>query len=230
MISVSTRVDEPFFGDDYNVPGGAFAKIGSSAYGHRFGGSSWKVIDQAPLFGGPTLLFVLDLRDPLLAGLRETRLSELPLCTYASCGVWAWPQVYQILPHDTEIVLTQRTDPPTEEHYPEFAGPLAEKRLSLIPMTASDYPTTEDIYWKASDSFLGGASFIRILGPPLWMYAPAVVRCECNRTMDYVAALGYERPLGPSEFIEDGLFLGEGAIYWFLCRHCLTLGVISQPT
>jgi hypothetical protein len=230
MTRVLENVDEPSFGDRYAHPSGAIAQIGSGQYKHRFGGSSWSVKDQSPLFGGPTLLFVFDLRDPLLARLGQTHLTELPLCTYANCGAWASPQAYRIRPRDMEIVLTERTDPPTDEHYPEFAGPLREKALHLVPMTSVDYPTTEELYWQASDSFLGGTSFIRVIGPPLWMYAPATVECECGRLMDYVAALGYERVRGRSEFVEGGLFLGEGAIYWFLCPACLALGVISQPT
>ncbi|HEX5446166.1 MAG TPA: hypothetical protein VFW87_20225 [Pirellulales bacterium] len=230
MIDVTCKVDEPFFGDHYSGPQGAIARIGSGQYRHRFGGSSWTLIDQRPLFGGPTLLFVLDLRDPLLAALRGPDLAELPICTYASCGAWAWPQAYRIVPHDMEILLIQKTDPPTDEHYLEFAGPLPEKSLDVIPMTSSDYPTSEELYWQGCDRFLGGTRFIRILGPPLWLYAPAVVRCECRRAMDYVAALGYENTREPSAYIDGGLFLGEGAIYWFFCRHCRVLAVISQPT
>lgn len=230
MIKVSTLIDEAFFGDRYSGPRGAIAEVGSTQYRHRFGGSSWSIADQAPLFGGPTVVFVLDLRDPLLAELRRAHLTELPLCTYTNCGVWAWPQAFQILPHDREVVLIERTRSPGDEHIPEFDSPLPEKPLRLTPMTAIDYPITEELYWQASDCFLGGKRFIRVLGPPLWMYAPARVECECGRTMDYIAALGYERALGQSEFVDSGLFLGEGAIYWFLCVDCLTLGVVSQST
>ena len=230
MIIVSTHIEEPSFGDRYSSPPGVIAQIGSSNYRHRFGGCSWTVVDPRPEDGGPTLLFVLDLQDPLLDALEPKGLTELPLCSYATRDVWADAQLYLIIPTQKRVTLLQKSDPVTEACLHEFAGVLPEKNLALAPMSDIDYPTSEDSYWQACDCFLGGTRFIRILGPPLWMDVPATVKCECQRSMDYVAALGYENIRERSAFVEGGLFLGEGAIYWFFCAHCLAVAVISQST
>lgn len=41
----------------------------SNNFKHKFGGSSWKILDRNMLADGPVLLFSLDLKDPKLRDL-----------------------------------------------------------------------------------------------------------------------------------------------------------------
>jgi hypothetical protein len=96
-------------------------------------------------------------------------------------------------------------------------------------MSEVDRPTSESAYWNACDEFVGGQKFIRVLGPPLWLYAAQVVTCECGRKMKYIGALGYEsRPPFSQLMDNEAVFFGEMGLYWFLCDECLTCCVTSQ--
>ncbi len=230
MFTLIEQTDSPTWGKAYGATAGAIVVVGESLYRHRFGGESWKIEDPNPIVGGPTLLLTLDLGDPILAALKMLPLDELPLCSYISCDVWVFPQLYRIDPTTRRIGLLDRKEPATEARFPEWSQPLPEKPISLASMVEGDYPTTEEAYWRISDEFFGGARFIRVLGPPLWAESVAKVKCQCGRTMRYVCAVGYEGDKCPSGLMgREPVFFGEGAIYWFLCMKCLTLGVISQP-
>jgi hypothetical protein len=231
MFAAGEDVNAPTWGRPYGGAAGAIAVLGKSAYAHQFGGESWRVEDPDPVLGGPTLLLTLDLRDPILAPLAFLPFDQLPLCSYISCDIWAFPQLYRIDASNRRLVLVDRKPPATEARFPGWAQPLPEKVISLTPMVESDLPTTEDAYWRISDEFVGGERFIRVLGPPLWVWAVATVTCQCGRRMRYVCAMGYEGDSCYSGLIEgQAVFFGEGAIYWFVCADCLTLGVISEPT
>ena len=231
MFQAVDDVYEPEWGPSYGSPTGAIAVSGQSAYAHRFGGNRWRVEDPNPIAQGPALLFAFDLRDPLLAALRILPCDELPLCSYISTDIWAYPQLYRIDQGARRITLLERKEPGTEEGFPEWGQPFREKPMSLTPMVESDCPTTEDAYWRICDEFLGGGRFIRVLGPPLWLYAPATVTCQCGKAMQYVCGLGHESDKCNSGLLEqEPIFFGEGGIYWFVCADCLMLGVISQPT
>jgi hypothetical protein len=231
MCKVIESLEVPMWGGEYRQPKGGIASLGSSRYEHRFGGNSWTVSDPNPVAGGPTLLLTLDLRDPLLCGFQTNRTAELPICSYFSCDVWTFPQLYRIEPASRHVVLIERKGPATDVRFPEFAKPFSEKSISINGMSDDDYPTTEDAYWRACDDFLGGGRFIRVLGPPLWLYAASTVTCNCGRAMHYICSMGYETERRFSGLIDNSpVFFGEGAFYWFVCLHCLTVGVMSQPT
>ncbi len=232
MVEVTLDIDTPRFGPSYANPQGGFAALGARTYGHRFGGSSWRVTDPSEIHGGPTLLFVLDLRDPVLSGFRVGGLIELPVCSYAVCDVWAFPQLYRIQPDDKSLTLIGRHGPGSEEVFPELLGPFPEKNIHFEPLRTEDYPTTEELYWRASDDFLGRSPrFFRVAGTPLWVFAAMTVRCPCGRQMKYVCSLGYEGESSRLGLVANELlFLGESALYWFLCPCCLNLAVVSQAT
>lgn len=234
VFQVAEDVAMPTFGSPYEGPPGGVAIDGLSEYRHRFGGESWGVVDPSPAFGGPILVLTLDLHDPLLASIQTDRIDELPLCSYLACDIWARPQLFQILPRDRRLLLVERRDPATETCFPEFSGPLPETPLTIEAMSGADYPTTEDAYWTACDSFVGGSRFIRVLGPPLWLDAVATVVCKCGRTMTYVCSVGYEsqatNALRSGLLPGPGVFFGEAATYWFVCLECLMVGVITQST
>ena len=221
------------FGPHLNGPKGWIAQIGTDNYNHRFGGKSWKTLDSTGICEPPTLLINLDLNDPKLLTLRFDDLDELPLCYSINCDALVRPQRFQIEPKSHTITLIEiATDSP--ERLPAdglFPIPLHETRVSLRPMEFDDYPTDIETYDRACERFVGGNSFIRIMGPPLWLQSVEVETCTCGSEMIYVASIGYESSHNPTGFIPGGVFfLGEAALYFFLCKSCLTTMVISQST
>lgn len=231
MFEVVEDLSAPRFGPAYCGPPGGIACPGRSLYAHRFGGSSWQVEDPSPVFGGPVLLLSFDLHDPLFFSQRFEPLDELPLCSYVACDIWVAPQLYRVNPATRRVSLIQRGAPATEARFSELSGVLPERPMTIHTMALSDFPTSEEVYWAACDEFAGGTRFIRVLGPPLWMYAVAQVTCECGRSMQYVCGMGHENPRTPFGILDDAaMFVGDAALYWFLCPHCLLVSVMSQPT
>ncbi len=230
MVDVTVDIIAPRFGASYARPGGGVVARGAGKFSHRFGGTSWRVQDPRKICGGPTLLFVFDLHDPVFSDLAIEGLTELPICSYTACDVWAYPQMYRIQPDNKCLALTDREEPASDVFFPELLGPFPEKEIHLEPMRAEDCPTSEESYWRVSDDFLGrSAKFCRVLGPPVWVFAAISVKCSCGGRTKYVCALGYEGESGRLGLIDNELlFLGESALYWFLCPQCLSLAVISQ--
>jgi hypothetical protein len=218
----------PMWGPAYAAPMGWIIRPGSSPYGHRFGGESWAVVDSAPVAAGPTLLLTFDLHDPLFAAL-ALQLDELPLCTYTTHDFA--PQLYRIDSRNRRVELLDKKGPSTEVHLAEFTPPFQEQPIRIEPMIESDYPTTKELYWQACENFLGGARFMRVLGPPLWLYAAATIKCVCGRAMEYVCSVGYETQPPLSGLLpNEAICFGEMAIYWMVCRKCQNVAVITQPT
>lgn len=231
MFRVDVDIKAPTFGPQYANHGpGAIATFGASKYRHRFGGMSWEIDDEPCICSGPSVVVELDLRDPLFAGLGTGYCPTLPLISHMACDVWADPQFYRVEPAKRRAKFLERQAPATESECPELARPFNKRSLSLVPMAAEDLPTSETIYWNASDKFVGGDRFLRILGPPLWLYAPATVHCSCGNSMRYFASMGYpsQRDGNGGQHAEP--FIGEGALYWFLCVQCLIMAALSQPT
>ena len=230
MYQVEIDASAPVFGPIFRGPGGAIAVSGVSNFRHRFGGDSWLVADAASSDSKPSLLLTLDLSDPLLSGLQSLSLDELPLCSYVAYDIGASAQFYLIDRIARSVSCIQRgafvSDAPNVA-----ALHLKEKPLALVPMTEEDYPTSEPAYWNACDLFLGGGRFIRLLGPPLWLYAVEVVRCICGSEMKYIGALGYEtRPPYSQLTGNEPVFFGEMGLYWFMCERCLAFAVTSQSS
>ncbi|WP_394393052.1 hypothetical protein [Shewanella woodyi] len=200
---------------------------------HLFGGSSWKVIDDEPYEGGPILLFVLDLKDPKLSSFAFEGLDEFPIVSYLNCDAWLAEQTYQIKPEEKTIYLKSKGKEvgyilPDEDKLP---NPLPEVELSLRNMSNSEYPIDENSYWKNTDDFLGGESFVRVAGMPLWLQEPRDIKCSCGKEMVYVMGLGYEGWNEPFKLLSDEPFcFGEGALYAFYCSECFELKVISQTS
>jgi hypothetical protein len=228
MLRVVNHAKRPLWGPRYAAPPGGIVRPDQSSFRHRFGGESWAVADPQRVAEGPTSLLTFDLRDPLFAEL-SLPLDELPLCTYTTHDFD--PQPYRIDSQSRRVLLLEKKGPQTEVHLVEFTPPFPEKPISIEPMSKSDYPTTEELYWQACDDFLGGGRFIRILGPPLWLYAPVTVKCICGRAMEYICSVGYETKPPLSDLLpNEPIFFGEMALYWMLCRACLNVAVITQPT
>src|SRR5690606_32692180 len=156
---LSTRL----FGPEYASMPGCVLVPEASIWRHRFGGTSWKVIDPEPSLDGPALLLVLDLSDPLLDAFGLSGF-ELPLCTYLNCDVWAHDQTYSVRYASKEVVMTRRVQVRVNELPPahRLPNPLPERPVSLRPMTPKEYPVDEQAYWDTCDRFLGGSNFVRI--------------------------------------------------------------------
>lgn len=211
------------------TPEGYIAELGEDMFRHRFGGQSWKIQDSNSVYGGPTLLLVLDLADPRLAPLRISRCNGLPLCSYINCSIWDGKQVFQIIPESRSVMLVYREIETPEPLPADIAlpNPLPEKCIRLRKMYPWEYPVDAEMYYKAFDEFTG-PSFIRVLGPPLWVW-PISETCSCRSPMEYIASIGYE--IESAGFVDSGeFFIGEGYLYFLLCRSCLKIAVISQGT
>ncbi|MBV2132660.1 hypothetical protein KRX52_07560 [Pseudomonas sp. MAP12] len=222
------------FGLNYRYPAGYAVEVGEqSSYNHRFGGSSWKVIDPQPLEDGPALLLVLDLTDPRLSAMAAKHRYELPVCSYINSDLWVEEQVYRFDEESKTVWLVHKTSNecytlPEEDRFPT---PLPETRIALRELQPAELPLDEDSYWRNTDDFLGGSVVFRVMGSPLWLDAPEEVKCSCGRHMTHIVGIGYENWNGPFHFLDQiPFFLGEAALYAFACPVCPELRVISQPT
>lgn len=193
---------------------------------HCFGGTIWHVSDPKPLAGGPTLLLSLDLTDPKLADLQIKELSTLPVCSYINCDVWIEPQHFQIRPDKSDIILVRRSTNFTTilDGNLAYPNPLPKTQFSLRPIS---FEQGDD---SSVDSFVGGSSFIRILGPILWLQGVESQICDCGNEQKYVSSIGYDFPFVTGFVADRPFFIGEAALYFFLCPDCLILSVISQST
>lgn len=211
---------------------GWIAQLGIGDFNHGFGGDDWVVRDSEGINGGPSLILSLDLADPKLNSLRTSGLKILPIVSYLNCDIWIYPQHFKIIPDLNQVYMIGRSATFTTvlEGELSFENPLERKSFFLRDMTAEELGVGDDNYWKACDSFVGGASFIRILGPPLWLQGAEKVHCFCGKEGSYVCSIGYDIA-NPTGFVsEKAFFVGEGALYFFICSHCSVLSVVSQGT
>jgi hypothetical protein len=222
------------FGSSYLKPIGYVVESeGLCDHKHKFGGNSWEIIDNQPISDGPVLLFVLDLSDPKLLPLDIVSLSELPICSYINSDVWLQEQVYKVNENTKEILLISKTSEKviTLDDKDRLPSPLPEKEIDLREMKSSEYPTDEDSYWRNTNEFLGGQSFFRVAGSPLWLQDAKNVQCSCCSDMTYVMSIGYEGWGGPFKYVEQmPFFLGEAALYVYFCDKCTELKVICQTS
>lgn len=217
----------------YLAQPGWIAMPGGQDAPHLLGGSTWRIMTGAGPLPAPSLLLSLDLRCiplPLLS----MGASHLPLATHLNCDPGSQLQEYQFDEQWRRInwlagwcAEDQVLAP--DDRLPE---PLPERRVTLRPMRPDEIPDTEEHYWSACSSFIGGDGFLRILGAPVWLQEPIEMSCSCGQPMQYVASLGYEAYDGPSLFLEGAqvLFVGEMAYYFFCCWSCRRVRVASQPT
>jgi len=222
----------PRYGPQMSAPQGWIARLGQDPFAHTFGGNSWDVADVNNKLSRPTLLMTLDLTDPRIGLPRISALQSLPICSHINCDAWTARQTYQIEPASKRVtLLAENTSPEPLDEVDLFPDPLPESRITLDKMELDDCPLNEDAYWKACDRFLGSSSFIRVLGPPLWLQWVEEETCECGLPMEYICGIGYEDYQRPSGIIPNKAFyIGDAALYFFLCPHCLKVVVTSQPS
>jgi hypothetical protein len=211
---------------------GWIATPGADNFAHCFGGTDWTVIDADEMAGGPTLLLNLDLADPKLANLRIEKLEMLPICSYINIDLWIEPQYFQIKPELCQVVMVRRSSRYTTifDRNLRYPNPLPRRSISLRPMSDFEMAVSDADHGRAVDSFVGGRSFIRICGPPLWLQDPEAGVCICGEKQLFVCSIGYELPDTVGSLSDHSFFIGEAALYFFLCGECLILSVISQST
>ncbi len=227
------RYDLETWGDQLCETKGYIAHVTKGKYEHRFGGTSWKIVDEHCMGNTPTLILVLDLQDSRLITIGSERGGEIPMCSYLN-GSGMRRQVYSIMDNSKEVVLE---DPgitvPMEMAKPEyrFPNPLPERALALRDMAEEDYPLDEDSYYGATHQFLAGKSFIRVLGPPLWMQWVEEEFCTCGRKMTYVASIGHDWEYGDGHLLQtEPFFPGEHVCYFHYCSDCSVVVTNWQPT
>lgn len=223
------------YGPHMRGPEGWIAEVGEDSYCHKFGGSSWNLVSTITqeLHDAPTLLLNLNLNDSRLNSLSIPLLAELPICSFINSNAWENKLVFEIIPHSHTVKLVSLG----LEHLADYGEedqlpiPLPEKRIRLRAMKEEDYPLNEQMYWNNWDKFIGGPSFIRVLGPPIWLQWVEKEACECGVLMKYVCSIGYESSERPSGLLNSTpFFRGEGAQYFFLCNNCLKIAAIFQST
>jgi hypothetical protein len=223
------------YGPHMSTPKGWIAEPGEDNYRHRFGGNSWAITSgiDYDIDDVPALLLTLDLQDPRLKSLATPQLDELPICSFINSSFWDEKQVYEIIPqtHTVKLISSDQDNPMDNDNDDRLPLPLIEKQIRLRAMEETDYPSNEDLYWENCDKFVNGKSFIRVLGPPIWLQWVEEETCECGSPMSYVCSIGYENDTDPSGLIpNDYYFRGEGALYFFLCSNCLKIASICQST
>jgi hypothetical protein len=220
------------YGTYYKNRKGYKVKPGASKYNHIFGGSDWTVVDKSISFDGPELLLTLDLHDPYLDILKRPGLIELPLCSYLNSNIWEDEQIFQIIPENKEIHLISKaiTTPNETLEADKLPNPLPRRDVYLEVLNYDESPLDEDSYWDACDMFLGGTDFIRVL-QPLWLQNVEFHKCTCGKEMIFTACIGYENYEITEGFIGNRpFFLGEGALYFFLCPECLIIKSTCQSS
>ncbi len=211
---------------------GYVARRGGDNYHHVFGGNRWNTANECPVCHGPVVLLNLDLSDPRLASLSSPTLRELPVCSCINCDAWTGRQVYEIDGTKRKVTLVRReiAEATPLAEVDQFPVPLPETTLSLHALSAEEMCVDEASYWTACDQFLGGNSFIRVLGAPVWLEYAEEEFCDCGQQMLCFCSIGYEAYEKTSLLPDRPFFFGEGALYFFFCKHCLRVHVSSQSS
>lgn len=199
-------------------------------YAHAFGGEGWKVRGIHAVCDEPVLLLVLDLSDPRLGPLHICGVSELPVCSYVNSIAWAGRQVYRIDAENKEVAFIEAPAGMPPNRNDSFPNPLPRKRLALRDLPDEEICTDEDAYWRACDEFLGGASVIRLLAEPVWLQYVEEEHCACGGKTEAFCSVGYENYTGRLFLDDRPFFMGEGALYFFLCPLCMEVHVVWQSS
>jgi hypothetical protein len=153
---------------------------------------------------------------------------ELPLASYITNSIWDGEQRYRLLPEAKEMRLEFRSIVAPESVEPDYRPkvPLPQRSMMLRWARPEEEPDRVGAL-SASDTFVGGESFVRVTGSPIWLQDPLKPRCSCGAAMVYAASIGYEVEAG---VWDEPFFIGEGALYFFVCGGCRQVTVLSQST
>lgn len=211
---------------------GLMAVLGGGAFRHRFGGTSWRVVVPDGATPLPTLILTIDMRDPavhqvLPAEARAYADHALPVVSRSD--LMGDRQHYGYDPSARTVVFAGESWSPACE--PALPSEIPERSISLRGVGPQDLrPGSDDPF----DAFLGGPAWLRVGGDPLWRTDPDSVACGCGVPMVPLVWIGHEsmRAWGESRaarFLDDEpFFLGELALYFFVCLRCRRVTVVTQ--
>lgn len=210
------------------VARGLVATLAQDEFSHRFGGGSWTIQIPDGASPPPTLILTLDLRDPAIRGLLpaselEHCDHELPLITRTDGS--ADRQDYSYDPATRTAVFSGHPwSPFCEAALPEV---VSERAISLTPFGPEylEREGSDDPF----DTFLGGEAWLRVGGEPLWRTGPETATCRCGTSMFPLVWVGHESYAKRGGFLVDrAFFLGELALYFFVCLRCRRVTVVTQ--
>ncbi len=202
------------------------AERGAGPHNHRFGGTGWTTSAPVGASPVPALILTLDFGDPRLGA--DFYSGEVPLCSRVD-GDSLERQRYQFDSTRRLAEFSGEAWSSTLDPADVMTTPFPESPLRLRGAEGDEIVDAESPY-EAQDTFLGGAAFLRVLGSPLWIANAEQVNCDCGKPMRFVASVGYENYSGPSGLLaeDEPFFLGELALYFFVCFQCAAVEVVSQ--
>ncbi len=221
------------YGKHWRGTKGYKAVTGMGAYGHHFGGETWKLPICPNCAAAMHQIFTFDLTDPRLGELQTGELRQLPLVSCLNCsGAWE-PQLFKLDPAEQAIRLLRQED---DQHWKTaeedaLPVPLPRSPVELIELDEFDIPVDEEHYEIAFER-LGREYVCRVLGAPLYCNDPIDRECPCcRREMTYLGMLT-EEGYGEEEKLIPGVdfHLGELILYFSLCRTCLVIKTEMQGT
>lgn len=210
---------------------GFFPTVGNSKRAHFVGGRGWK-FEGVRGEDMPVILVDLGLDDSRLShAIPSSHPARLPIASFVNSAGW-WPrQEYTFSSMDKTVnwkLPIMASDIYQEDDRLPF--PIDPVEIELVPMSLIDCPMTEHSYWEIADEFLGGAKFMRIIGSPYWLQTPVVESCLCGSEMDLMVTIGHEAFDSDGLFCPKPFFIGEAALYFFVCWSCCRVHVIAQST
>lgn len=207
---------------------GFVAELGADGYKHRFGGAEWSIRAAAGALPPPMTLLTLDVSDPRLSITSD--ILGLPFCSRID-GASLERQSYVFEPIGRVVTFEGAGWHIQIDPADMLPVPLAERGLRLRPVKTEEDPEQVSKF-EAQDTFLGGEAFLRVRGEPIWLGDPEEVECACSRRMKFMAAIGYENHEHPSGIVlpDRPFFIGELALYFFVCLSCRRVVVLSQPS
>jgi hypothetical protein len=175
----------------------------------------------------PVLLITLDLSDPRLGV--EAGIPELPLCSRLDGTIER--QSYLFEPGRAAITYEGPSWYVPIDTADMLPSPLEQHDLLLRNYKDDEDPEHASKY-VVQDTFLGGSACFRIRGQPIWLVDPEKVICSCGRETEFMTCIGYENYEHPSGIVAptQPFFIGELALYFFVCFHCNRIVVVSQPS
>jgi hypothetical protein len=211
---------------------GWIAELTDDSSPHYFGGNQWRLSNNV-IFDKPCLLLSLNFADIIPNKTSPDAIGLVPICSYINSDIWINTQYYHFDPNLMEVNFIEKEIVATDTIFTnDFPNPLPQKYISLRSMDSVENLEDESTYWDACDEFVGGESLIRILGRPLWLQSSITSNCvNCTKQNTYICSIGYQNYLKYTPFIKNmPFFIGESALYFFLCVDCKIISVFSQST
>lgn len=204
--------------------------LGESQYAHRFGGHNWNLPICKNCNTEYHQLITLDLSDPSLEFLGMDKNNELPLISCLNCSSWWEYQSYKIDFENNKIELVDVVDEFNEiqDEEDKFSLVFPERKMSLVPLEEKEKPITEELYYEILDS-LGEEYICRVGGIPVFMTEEISDSCpSCGDKLTFIAQIA---PAPYDDYnVLDGVefFFGDGVLYFYYCKKCQTMHVITQ--